>query len=221
LGRIINGTLRRGGAPFVAYMTDDDLWFPDHLEAALAALETCGTQIVAFRPAAVHYPGRVDPHMFAFDWSWSGWQRWARHRFIGMECYVHRRTLLEHIGCRDEARVCFGDNDFYNRARRAARRDPYIDLITVLRFYARDWDDRYAALDSPPQRVFAELIQDHEWREQLRVEARRHDHRVRVRMRQAREFTTLGLRSGLPFLRRLARSWYTSTAINGSAAIVR
>jgi glycosyltransferase involved in cell wall biosynthesis len=217
LGRIINGTVRSGGASFIAYMTDDDLWFPDHIEGALATLETGGTEIVAFRPAAVRYPDHVDPYIFAFDWSWAGWQRWARHRFIGMECYMHRRALLERIGYRDEARLRFGDNDFYNRARRAARRDPYIDFITLLRFYARDWDNRYASLDAPPQRIFAELIQDRAWRERLRVEARRHGRRARVRMCQAREFTTLGLRSGVPFLRRLARSWHASRATRGTA----
>jgi len=34
-----NDLLRKTAAPYVAYMTDDDLWFPDHLEKGLSRLE--------------------------------------------------------------------------------------------------------------------------------------------------------------------------------------
>src|SRR4029079_207278 len=44
-----NTVLRRGRSPYVAYMTDDDLLFPDHLELALSALERPGPSLAAFR----------------------------------------------------------------------------------------------------------------------------------------------------------------------------
>jgi glycosyltransferase involved in cell wall biosynthesis len=48
-----NVVLRESAAPFVAYMTDDDLWFPDHLEEGISRLGRRSLGLVAFRSIQV------------------------------------------------------------------------------------------------------------------------------------------------------------------------
>lgn len=93
-----NTVLRRTAGEFVAYATDDDLWFPDHLEKGLTALEREGLALAAFRSAHVRVPDTLDPFFFAYDWrrvpAAHGLMRW----FVGsVEC-VHRRTVFEEVG---------------------------------------------------------------------------------------------------------------------------
>src|SRR5262249_54874170 len=57
-----NVVLRATTAPFVAYMTDDDLWFPDHLERGIAHLRARSLGLVAFRSIQVRFPDTLDPY---------------------------------------------------------------------------------------------------------------------------------------------------------------
>lgn len=41
-----NGAFRLTRAPYLAYLSHDDLWLPDHLEATLAALRVTGADFV-------------------------------------------------------------------------------------------------------------------------------------------------------------------------------
>lgn len=215
--KAINSVLRACTAPYVAYLTDDDLWFPDHLARGLALLDAGQVDFVAFRPACVRYPDEPDPYLFAFDWQSPLWRCWWMHRFMGLEYCIHRRELLDRIGYWDESIARFADNEFYNRARRLSRRARYVDVITVLRFYARDWNRRYAGLAAPPQRRYLALLQDEGWRERLREDARSKERPIRARLRQASEFTTLGLRAGIPFLRHLMQLRQTGTRVGSRA----
>ena len=114
-----NAVLRRGRSPYVAYMTDDDLMFPDHLELALAALDRSGPSLVAFRAAQVRFPDDLDPNFFAFDWKLGFFSDFLRNGFIGSANLVHRRSLFDRIGYWDETLFRFGDREFHGRARRA------------------------------------------------------------------------------------------------------
>jgi len=199
-----NRVLRAASESIVAYASDDDLWFPDHLELALRALEDGGLDLVALRPVHVGSSGEVDAHFFAFDWRWP---RPAtdllRNWFIGGPIVVHKRALFDRLGYWNEQLARFGDREFFNRGRRAVP-TAYVDVPTVVRFYARHWDRRYAALPEPPQRRYLTALQDPEWRRRVREAAAPGRRSAAVRARQWREFAGFAMGSGP----KLLRFWY-------------
>jgi glycosyltransferase involved in cell wall biosynthesis len=199
-----NHVLAAGDAPFIAYASDDDLWFPDHLELALGALERRSLEAVALRPIHVDFPDALDAHFFAFDWQRLGMaSNLLRNWFIGGPVVVHRRRVFERVGYWDERLARFGDRELFNRIRRAVP-TAYIDLPTVVRFYAQHWDHHYAALPAPPQRRYLEIVQDEAWRRRMRGASAPGPRSLAVRRRQWRDFLRFALRSGP----KLARFWY-------------
>ena len=195
-----NAVLRRGRSPYVAYMTDDDLMFPDHLERARAALERPGPSLVAFRAAQVRFPDDLDPNFFAFDWNLGSLSDFLRNWFVGSANLVHRRWLFDRIGYWDETLFRFGDREFHSRARRAGEAI-FRDEVTLLRFFAAQWDRRYALLAEPPQARYADLMRDPEWRRSVRRRAAEGPRGVPLRLAQARDFMGFALRSGPKFVR--------------------
>jgi glycosyltransferase involved in cell wall biosynthesis len=210
-----NVVLRAAGAPFVAYVNDDDLWLPDHLERALRELTTTGAALVALRSCHVQDPDRLDPHFFAFDWQGPFARRFLRHWFMGAVNCVHRREVFAAAGWWNGRLTRFGDREFYNRVRTSGLAARYVDHVTVLRFYAQHWDGRYGALAEAPQRRYLPLLADPAWRERLREAARRGPRPWSVRREQWADFLRFGLRSGPKF----ARFWFQKfvTARRGRA----
>jgi hypothetical protein len=92
-----NHVLRATSAPLIAYANDDDLWFPDHLERGLAALEQRGLDLVAFRSVHVQVPDLLDPHFFAFDWR-VRLGTFLRNWFLGAGTLLHRRAVSRASG---------------------------------------------------------------------------------------------------------------------------
>jgi glycosyltransferase involved in cell wall biosynthesis len=196
-----NVVLRQASAPYIAYATDDDLWFPDHLERALAELRRREVGLVAFRSCPVEYPGVANPYFFSFDWGRDGRAHVLRDWFMGsVEC-VHRRSVFQAVGYWDERLARFGDREFYNRVRRSSAGSAYVDTVTALRFYADQWDRHYAALSEPPQKRYLALLGDPGWRDALREAAARPDRPVGIRVRQWQEFLSVGARYAPRFLR--------------------
>ncbi len=196
-----NAVLERVRSPFVAYMTDDDLWFPDHLQSALGALEGRGLDLVAFRSGQVRHPDEPDPHFFAFDWRLGPFSTFLRHWFMGAVGSVHRRSVFSAVGYWNDALVRFGDREFYNRVRVSALRSAYLDHVTVLRFYAQHWDRLYAREAEPPQKRYLARVLDPAWTSSFRARARTGGRGLAVRRRQAADFSAFALRSGPKFLR--------------------
>jgi len=162
-----NQVLRQTAAPYIAYATDDDLWFPDHLERGRAALQQRNLGLVAFRSCHVQVPDIVDPYFFAFDWRTAFLRNW----FMGSVNCIHHRWVFERVGYWNDQLFRFGDREFYNRVRVSAVPSAYVDDVTVLRFYAQHWDDHYASLATPPQQRYVQLLRDPEWCAALRRRA--------------------------------------------------
>jgi len=184
----------------IAYMTDDDLMFPDHLARGRAALDGGPAGLAAFRCAQVRFPDDLDPFFFAFDWNVPVAGRFLRHWFIGSANLVHRRDLFDRIGYWDASLVRFGDREFYRRARLAGEAR-YVAETTLLRFFAGEWDARYAGLPEPPQKRYAERIRDPSWVRDLRAAVPGGRRSARVRLAQARDFLRFAARSGPRFVR--------------------
>jgi glycosyltransferase involved in cell wall biosynthesis len=193
-----NEVLQKSDAPYVAYMTDDDLWFPEHLERALERIRTKDLDLVAFRSIQVRFPETLDPYFFAFDWPFAFLRNW----FMGSVNCVHRRTIFDVVGYWNDALSRFGDREFYNRVRTSSARSEYVDRVTLLRFYAQTWDSHYERL-APPQARYIEMVSDPRWREAVdrSLESPRG---WRVRVAQLADFKAFALRSGPKFV----RFWY-------------
>ena len=203
-----NRVLRATTAPIVAYTNDDDLWFPDHLERGLAALERLGLDQVALRSVHVQVPDLLDPHFFAFDWRVQPIGPFLHHWFMGAGTLLHRRAVFERVGYWNDRLVRFGDREFHNRVRVSGLRCAYLDYVTVLRFYAQHWDPHYAEFAAPPQQRYLARLVDPAWRELVREAARPGPRSLAVRWRQWADFTRFALRSGPKFV----RFWYERAA---------
>ena len=202
-----NRVLRQSTAPLVAYASDDDLWFPDHLARALAVLRDDRVQLSLGREIAVQPPDRVDPYFFAFDWRLGGAGAFLRHWFTGPGVVVHRRTLFDVIGYWNEALLRFGDREFLSRARAKGVRCASHGDATLLRFYAAVWDAQYPQCSVPPQARFLERLADPRWCAAL-AEATRPGRRPRaVRRRQLTDFAAFARRSGPKFARFCYERW--------------
>jgi glycosyltransferase involved in cell wall biosynthesis len=196
-----NVVLRETSAPFVAYMTDDDLWFPDHLTCALRELAAGPLDLVALRSCLVQYPDTLDPHFFAFDWRGAFATRFLRNWFMGAVNCVHRRSVFDAVGYWDERLSRFGDREFYNRVRRSTLLTTYVGYVTILRCYAQHWDGRYGTGVEPPQARYLPMLGDHRWRDAVRAEAASRGRGLQVWRRQWQDFLLFGFRSGPKFLR--------------------
>jgi glycosyltransferase involved in cell wall biosynthesis len=196
-----NRVLRQTSAPYVAYMSDDDLSFPDRLESAAEEL-IAGADLVAFRSCPVRPPGVADPFFFA--WDWPGPARLLRHWFIGAPEMAHRRSVFDTLGYWDETLLRFGDRELYGRVRSAGLRAVWDEKVVLLRFYAQHWAEVYGSLPEPPQRLFGERLRDPDWCQGLRqsIAARRP---LSARFRQMNDFAGFARRRGPAFLRYLAR----------------
>lgn len=196
-----NAVLRRCSGDYIAYVSDDDLWFPDHLESGLRLLEESSLELVASRSAHVRSDGNADANFFAFDWQLGPVGPFLRNWFLGALTLIHRRSLFERMGYWDEELARFGDREIYARARASTADIAYRDVPTALRFYAQDWDELYPGLAEPPQRAFLELVGAPRWREELRAAAAAGRRSLATRGRQWSDFFRFARRSGPRFLR--------------------
>ena len=196
-----NSVLTQCTGDCIAYATDDDLWFPDHLEHGLSVLEELSLDLVATRSVHVRSSGEVDPYFFAFDWQTPVLGGFLRNWFLGALTIVHRRSLFDRIGYWDEALARFGDRELLARARADSVAIAYRNRPTVLRFYAQDWDEHYAGLAEPPQRRFLDRLGDPHWCEQVRAAAAPGPRSLDARRRQWLDFARFARRSGPKFVR--------------------
>ena len=199
-----NRVLRDTAAPVIAYANDDDLWFPDHLERGLSELERRHLDLVAFRSVHVQVPDLLDPHFFAFDWQAGRGSTFLRNWFMGAGTLVHRRSVFERAGYWNDRLFRFGDREFFNRVRGSGVPSAYVDVVTVLRFYAQHWEDHYQRCGAPPQRRYLAQLGEPDWRQQVRAAAAPGRRGLAIRRRQIADFGRFALRSGPKFI----RFWY-------------
>jgi len=196
-----NTVLRECSGDYIAYVSDDDLWFPDHLELGLRLLEGSSLELVASRSAHVRSDGNVDANFFAFDWQCGPVGPFLRNWFLGALTLIHQRSLFERMGYWDEELARFGDREIYARARASTASIAYRNVPTALRFYAQDWDTLYPSLAEPPQRAYLDRVGDPRWLENLRAEAMPGRRSLATRERQWSDFFRFARRSGPRFVR--------------------
>jgi glycosyltransferase involved in cell wall biosynthesis len=143
-----NEVLERAGDGVVAWLGDDDLWLPDHLERAGELFDAGLAGIVNSMACNV----REDGSLLSFGVHWRA--PTFRERFLGVEnrtpsgAVSHRAATARAIGGWSTDLERGGDWDLWQRIVRAGARSEMVLSPTVLFFQGsgreQSWEDRVA-----------------------------------------------------------------------------
>jgi glycosyltransferase involved in cell wall biosynthesis len=151
---------------FVAYLNHDDLWFPDHLESAVACLERSGADLV-FAPAAAarrrgagelsrEGPGRFVLHGASPSGRYEPWL------FVPASAWVLRRELVAAVGPWRPALECHTESsqDWLFRAFRLGRSLRCTGKLGVLTLPTGERPGAYARREDHENRFYAQRMRD-------------------------------------------------------------
>jgi glycosyltransferase involved in cell wall biosynthesis len=135
-----NEALRRARGDAIAYLSDDDMWLPDHLERVGEQLDTGAVDLVQATACLVHTDGTLQP--WAQDWRVPRIRELAlsgRRQRTPMSAVSHRRGLAEEAGGWPAAPASgMGDKDLWARILVRDPRLAHLPSPTVLFFPSFD-----------------------------------------------------------------------------------
>jgi GT2 family glycosyltransferase/pyruvate-formate lyase-activating enzyme len=117
-----NTGIRLARGKYIAYLDDDDLYYPNHLEALVHFLEGSDHKVAytdAYRAHQQKENGvyvvvkRDVPYSFDFDYD-----RILVDNFVPVLCFMHEKTCLDEVGCFDEELTTQEDWDLWIRLSR-------------------------------------------------------------------------------------------------------
>ncbi len=161
-----NAGFERSRGEFIAFLNQDDLWFPDHLERALQALEETGADMVFTLAARIRPDGKellgVAPK-----------GRFERYVFAPASTLVFRRRTLEEAGpWRDYRELYFHPTrDLLLRTRALGKQMRLVPHVTVValpaglrpgvyRHAGATENERYLARMADADGLRAELLEE-------------------------------------------------------------
>ena len=117
-----NSGIRVARGKYIAYLDDDDLYRPDHLQTLVAFLEQSECKVAytdAYRAHQEKRDGRYVvtkrdiPYSFDFDYD-----RILVHNFVPVLCFMHERVCLDAVGLFDESLTTHEDWELWIRLSR-------------------------------------------------------------------------------------------------------
>jgi glycosyltransferase involved in cell wall biosynthesis len=157
-----NEGFRRSRGRFIAYLNHDDLWFPDHLEAGVRALEETGADLVWPLIVKLRTDGIFTCNAVTFD------RRYAANLLIPASFWILRREMLETVGPWRFHRECYAtpSQDWLFRAFRAGKQMRQIQGFTAIALPSGGRPNAYANRDFLEHRtVFERMQSDPRFRE--------------------------------------------------------
>jgi glycosyltransferase involved in cell wall biosynthesis len=160
-----NAGLAEARGQFIAFLNHDDLWLPDHLERALAAIDRLAADMVYSLPITVAYPdGTLRFH------STNAEMRYHPSQLVPASYWLSRRTLFDELGTWRLAREiwAYPSQDLLFRWWNARRRLCGHPELTCLAFPSGNRPGAYSRRDASEIALWHGRIRDEpDFREKL------------------------------------------------------
>ena len=156
--------MRLSRGRFLAFLNHDDLWFPDHLERAVGALNETGADLVW--PLVV----KMDRHGVFTCGDLNSERRYAAHLSVPASFWVLRRELTAEVGPWRNHRECHAtpSQDWLFRAGAMGKDLRYIPHMTAIALPSGGRPGAYASREYLENQIVFEQIQaDERYREQV------------------------------------------------------
>lgn len=176
-----NTVLRQARGELIAYMQDDNLWLPDHLELLSQHLERHRAELVFSRLLIVSLDGTISVRLDNLDDPRFLERVLAGKVGLGMTCAMHKRSCFDKYGYLDERLPIAGELDLWPRFIEGGKHAglAYLPVPTCLHFMAnwrkQSWKNKlrlkaYKLEGSLPPELLIEIpagksIQEAIWRE--------------------------------------------------------
>lgn len=115
-----NTAIKHASGKYIAYLDDDDIFYPDHIETLVSFLETNNTYKVAYTDACRAFQEKEDgkyitknkevPYSFDFDYDLI-----LAGNFIPTPCIMHYKSCIDTVGMFDETLGAHEDWDLWIR----------------------------------------------------------------------------------------------------------
>lgn len=116
-----NAALRHAKGEYIAYVSHDDLWFPDHLQRLGALLDDTGAEFAYSRLLKVDPDGRARPSFYNLEIPAHRARLWRGEMAITISSVVHRRECLAKYGEWNESLLHYADVELWHRILMAGR----------------------------------------------------------------------------------------------------
>ncbi|MBZ5672971.1 MAG: glycosyltransferase [Acidobacteriia bacterium] len=161
-----NEAVLRARGRFLAYLNHDDLWFPDHLETAVRALNETGADLVW--PLIV----KMDKHGVFTCGDLIIERRYAAHLSVPASFWVMRRELADEVGPWRHHQECHAtpSQDWLFRAGSLGKDLRYIPHFTAIALPSGGRPGAYANREHlENQAVFERIHADAQYREKVLI----------------------------------------------------
>lgn len=118
-----NTGIRASRGDYIAYLDDDDIYYPDHLQTLVTFLQQHGEYQVAYTDAYRAWQVEKDGELVTikkdmpYSWDFDPDQI-LDSNYIPVICVMHRRTCLDEAGLFDESLLALEDLDLWIRMSR-------------------------------------------------------------------------------------------------------
>lgn len=145
--------LRRAMGRYVAYLGQDDLWFPWHLSELVDCIESVHSDFVYSLGAIIARNGLIGTFSLPHE-------AWSRTETLAPINWLHRKGLTEVIGPWSKGIKLGDDQEFLRRLLDARLKLGFRKQLTVLKFPAALWEMYSIKKDYPQERYVEALRHD-------------------------------------------------------------
>jgi len=151
-----NAGISNATADYVAFLNHDDIWFPDHLETLMSAMEREPADLVYALSARIDTHGR--PHL----WGHSPGGRYSRWHVVPASVWLMRRDLAARVGPWTPASALYDapSQEWLRRALASGARLRPVSRLTAIQVTSGGRRDSYKNRDEDEQAYALRAVTD-------------------------------------------------------------